>query len=373
MAGIELRNVTVKYRDGAVALRNIRLDVNDKEFIVLTGPPGCGKSAVLRAVANLDRPTEGEILIGGRPANDTRTANRGAEYVSRDYAPHPNMSVYKNMEGRSRGSLLFKLSESAPEQKVRDSARMLGIEHLLEHAAKEVSNGQRRKMALGRAIALEPDIYLIDDLLTGLETKLREQMRLEMLALHRRLQATFIFATRDQAEAMTLGARVILMRDGAVQQADTPANIYRRPTSLFAAGYFGSPQMNFVEAEIVCDGGDVLAIWNDCRIRLGIRHSKAISGGGYIGKAVILGIRPEDLRLDENLAASTPGSVLEARVEHTAMLGSEAILYVSTDGQPLTARVGPHIDAKVGGTVRLTIDADNLHIFDKGTERIITI
>ncbi|MCL2852730.1 MAG: ABC transporter ATP-binding protein [Defluviitaleaceae bacterium] len=372
MAGVELRNVTKKYRDGVVALRNFCLDVRDGEFVVLTGPPGCGKSAVLRAVAGIDVPTEGEIRIGDRLVSGVRAEDRGSALVSRDYLPNMNKSVYKNMEGGTRGNPFFKTLEDGAGQKVRETARMLGIEHLLERAAKDISSSQRRKAAMGRAIVSSPQIYMIDDLLAGLEMRPREQMRLEILSLHRRLRATFIYAARDHVEAVTLGSRVVVMRDGAAEQADTPANIYRRPVNLFVAGYFGSPQMNFVEAELVSDDGRVFAAWKGCKIRLSGTHAEAVSAGGYVGRAVILGIRPEDLLCGEEASVISPGGVVEARVEHTAMLGQEVILYLSAGGQAMTSRVSPLTEVAAGDAIRLSIATDRLHIFDKDTERAIT-
>jgi multiple sugar transport system ATP-binding protein len=286
--------------------------------------------------------------------------------VFQNYALYPHMTVYDNM---AFGLKLRKTPKPEIEKRVNEAAKILAIENLLDRRPKALSGGQRQRVAMGRAIVREPKVFLMDEPLSNLDAKLRVQMRTEITKLHLRLQTTFIYVTHDQTEAMTLGTRIVVMKDGVIQQVDSPVNLYNKPNNMFVAGFIGSPQMNMMEASVKKSGKDVLLEVGEYEIKLPEDKAKVVEEGGYIDKTVIIGIRPEDLH-DEDafIAAAGPGAVVNADVEVTELLGAEVFLYLTVAGQPVTARVNPRSTAKVNDSIKIALDLNKIHVFDKDTE-----
>ena len=377
MASLSLRNVYKKYPGGVVAVSDFNLEIKDKEFIILVGPSGCGKSTTLRMVAGLEEISSGEVYIGDRLVNDVAPKDRDIAMVFQNYALYPHMTVFDNM---AFGLKLRKVSKDEIKRRVEEAARILDIEHLLERKPKALSGGQRQRVALGRAIVREPKVFLLDEPLSNLDAKLRAQMRTEISKLHQRLGTTFIYVTHDQTEAMTMGTRIVVMKNGFVQQVDTPQNLYLRPCNLFVAGFIGSPQMNFIETKVLCEDGVYYLEFGseDTKRRAGVKfkiklpENKTANLKEYIGKEVIMGIRPEHVHNEPELIASNPDSIVEAKVEVTELMGAETYLYMDCEGQDINARVAPSSTAKPGDKIKIAISAENIHIFDKDTELTIT-
>jgi len=258
------------------------------------------------------------------------------------------------------------------ERRVHEAARILDIEHLLDRRPKALSGGQRQRVAMGRAIVREPKVFLMDEPLSNLDAKLRVQMRTEITKLHERLQTTFIYVTHDQTEAMTLGTRIVVLKDGIIQQVDSPSNLYKKPNNLFVAGFIGSPQMNLVEATVEKRSNGVFLIFGEFPIKLTDAKARAVIEGGYEGKAVMMGVRPEDLHDEEMIISSSPDSVIETDVDVTELLGAEVLLYVQCAGQPMTASVNPRTTAKANDRIKMAVDVNKVHVFDKETEQAIT-
>lgn len=369
MAELKLKNIYKKYPNGFVAVKDFTLDIEDKEFVIFVGPSGCGKSTTLRMIAGLEEISSGELWIGDRLCNDVAPKDRDIAMVFQNYALYPHMSVYDNM---AFGLKLRKTPKPEIDRRVKEAAKILDIEHLLDRRPKALSGGQRQRVAMGRAIVREPKVFLMDEPLSNLDAKLRVQMRTEISKLHQRLQTTFIYVTHDQTEAMTLGTRIVVLKDGVIQQVDTPSNLYKYPKNLFVAGFIGSPQMNFIEVKVVKQGEDVLFTFGNEEIKLPQAKAKKLIEGGYVGKEVIMGIRPEDIHDEPAFIEASPTSTISANVEVTEMLGAEVFLYMVTNGQNITARVDPRSEAKPGDTIKIALDANNIHVFDKDTELTIT-
>ncbi|GMQ63101.1 ABC transporter ATP-binding protein [Vallitalea maricola] len=369
MASLSLKNIKKVYAQGVTAVQDFNLEIADKEFIIFVGPSGCGKSTTLRMIAGLEEITEGELYIGDKLVNDVEPKDRDIAMVFQNYALYPHMTVYDNM---AFGLKLRKTPKAEIQKRVTEAARILDIEHLLDRKPKALSGGQRQRVAMGRAIVREPKVFLMDEPLSNLDAKLRVQMRLEISKLHQRLQTTIIYVTHDQVEAMTLGTRIVVMKDGIVQQVDTPTNLYERPQNLFVAGFIGSPQMNFVDCKVAKNGNGVDLIFESNKITLPEGKAKILVDGGYIGKEVVMGIRPQDIHDSQIFIESSPKSIVMANVNVTEMLGSETFLYVVVDGYDMTARVDPRSKAKPGDKVELAIDLNRIHVFDKETEKTIT-
>ena len=293
MAELKLKNIYKKYPNGFVAVKDFSLDIEDKEFIIFVGPSGCGKSTTLRMIAGLEEITSGELWIGDKLCNDVAPKDRDIAMVFQNYALYPHMTVYDNM---AFGLKLRKTPKPEIDRRVREAAKILDIDHLLDRRPKALSGGQRQRVAMGRAIVREPKVFLMDEPLSNLDAKLRVQMRTEISKLHQRLQTTFIYVTHDQTEAMTLGTRIVVLKDGVIQQVDSPSNLYKSPNNLFVAGFIGSPQMNFIETKVVKQGEDIILAFGNEEIKLPQAKAKKLVDGGYVGKEVIMGIRPEDLR-----------------------------------------------------------------------------
>ena len=369
MAGLELKNIVKKYPNGFVAVHDFSMKVADKEFIIFVGPSGCGKTTTLRMIAGLEEITDGELYIGDRLMNDVAPKDRDIAMVFQNYALYPHMSVYDNM---AFGLKLRKTPKAEIEKRVQEAARILDIEHLLDRKPKALSGGQRQRVAMGRAIVREPKVFLMDEPLSNLDAKLRVQMRTEITKLHQRLQTTFVYVTHDQTEAMTLGTRIVVMKDGLIMQVDSPVNLYNKPQNLFVAGFIGSPQMNLLEAGVEEKGGDIFLTLGEFSVKLPEAKAKAVKDGGYVGKQVVLGIRPEDLKDEEMFLSSAQDATIECEVEVTELLGAEVYLYLNCAGQQMTARVNPRSTAKTGDNIKIALDIQRIHVFDKETEQVIT-
>ncbi|MCR5376806.1 MAG: sn-glycerol-3-phosphate ABC transporter ATP-binding protein UgpC [Lachnospiraceae bacterium] len=369
MAGLKLININKTYPNGFVAVKDFNLDIKDKEFIIFVGPSGCGKSTTLRMIAGLEEITGGELYIGDKLMNDVEPKDRDIAMVFQNYALYPHMSVYDNM---AFGLKLRKVPKDQIEKLVNEAAKILGIEQLLDRKPKALSGGQRQRVAMGRAIVRNPKVFLMDEPLSNLDAKLRVQMRIEISKIHQRLEATIIYVTHDQTEAMTLGTRIVVMKDGVIQQVDTPQNLYDKPNNLFVAGFMGSPQMNFIDSVVTVNGNNVYLVFGNNKIRVPEARAKKLVEGGYVDKEVVLGIRPEDIKDDEAFITAHPESSFAATVRVYELLGAEVFLYFAVDDYDITARVDPRTTARPGDTVTIAMDLAKMHIFDKETEQIIT-
>ena len=371
MASLKLQGIYKKYPGGVVAVSDFNLVIKDKEFIVLVGPSGCGKSTTLRMVAGLEEITEGELFIGDKLMNDVAPKDRDIAMVFQNYALYPHMTVYENM---AFGLKLRKVHKGEIDKKVKEAAKILGIEEYLQRKPKALSGGQRQRVALGRAIVREPMVFLMDEPLSNLDAKLRVQMRTEITRLHKRLNTTFIYVTHDQTEAMTMGTRIVVMKDGFIQQVDTPQNLYDNPCNKFVAGFIGTPQMNFFEATLVREGDKVIARLGENKVELPQTLVAKLTDESYIGKDVILGIRPDDIHDEQIFIESHPEARIKAHVELLEKLGYETLVYLEMDAfiqeqadNPV-ARVNPRSTIMAGDDVTLAFDPYRIHLFDKDTE-----
>ena len=368
MANLSLRHVYKTYSGDVHAVKDFNLEIEDKEFLVLVGPSGCGKSTTLRMIAGLEEISAGEIYIGDKLVNDVAPKDRDIAMVFQNYALYPHMTVYDNM---AFGLKLRKTPKQEIDARVKEAARTLDIEHLLDRKPKALSGGQRQRVALGRAIVREPKVFLMDEPLSNLDAKLRVQMRTEISKLHKRLGTTFIYVTHDQIEAMTMGTRVVVMKDGLVQQVGNPQVIYDHPENLFVAGFIGSPQMNFIDSKITEKGGKLFVQFNGFSLQLPDDKAAVVKEKGYVGKEVVFGVRPENLHDDDRFLAENPDVVIDAKVEVTERMGSETYLYLSIAGADAIARVNAKSAAKPEQKIRLGVEMDRTKMFDKETELAI--
>jgi multiple sugar transport system ATP-binding protein len=360
VAQVLIRNLNKKY-DGVHAVKDVSLDIRDKEFLVLVGPSGCGKSTTLRMIAGLEEITSGEIFIGGRFVNDLPPKDRDIAMVFQNYALYPHKTVYDNM---AFGLKMRKFPRSEIAQRVRQAAETLGIEELWRRKPRQLSGGQRQRVAVGRAIVRHPKVFLFDEPLSNLDAKLRVHMRVELKRLHDRLETTAIYVTHDQVEAMTLGDRVVVMKDGWVQQVGAPLELYGRPANRFVAGFLGSPAMNFAEVAVADAGG---ALWAEhAGFRVKVPPARAERLRAYRGERVTLGVRPENLHVATGEDAAE--NSFDAVVEVVEPLGSEMLLDVRAADTPLVARVDPRTRVKAHESVRLAFDPEHVHFFDRKTE-----
>jgi len=369
MASLSLKNITKIYPNGFEAVKNFNLEIADKEFIIFVGPSGCGKSTTLRMIAGLEDISGGELKIGDRVVNDVEPKDRDIAMVFQNYALYPHMSVYDNM---AFGLKLRKVPKDQIDKMVKEAAKILDLTPLLDRKPKALSGGQRQRVAMGRAIVRNPKVFLMDEPLSNLDAKLRVQMRIEIAKLHQKLGTTIIYVTHDQTEAMTLGTRIVVMKDGVIQQVDTPQNLYDKPQNLFVAGFMGSPQMNFLNATVKVNGDVANLEIAGKSIPLPPAKSKKLIDGGYDEKEVIFGIRPEDIYDSEMFIENSPNSVFESTIRVYELLGAEVYLYFDLDVFPMTARVDPRTTARPGDTVKFALDVEKIHVFDKETEQIIT-
>ena len=377
MASLSLRGIYKKYPGGVVAVSDVNVEIRDKEFIILVGPSGCGKSTTLRMIAGLEEISDGELYIGDRLVNDIAPKDRDIAMVFQNYALYPHMTVFENM---AFGLKLRKVPKDEIARKVEEAARILDLTHLLERKPKAMSGGQRQRVALGRAIVRQPQVFLLDEPLSNLDAKLRAQMRTEIAKLHKRLGTTFIYVTHDQTEAMTMGDRIVVMKDGFVQQIDTPQNLYLNPVNKFVAGFLGSPQMNMLDAVLRNDGDRYYVEFgsNDTKVARGVKYQIVIPDekcnsqlAGYINKEVILGVRPESIHDEPQYIANATTGVIECAVEITEMMGAETYLYLNCEGTPLTSRVAPTSTARAQDTIKVALDPYKIHLFDKETDLTI--
>ena len=367
MASLSLTNICKKYPNGFEAVKNFNLQIEDKEFIIFVGPSGCGKSTTLRMIAGLEDISSGELKIGDRVVNDVEPKDRDIAMVFQNYALYPHMSVYDNM---AFGLKLRKVPKDEIDKMVKEAAKILDLTALLDRKPKALSGGQRQRVAMGRAIVRNPQVFLMDEPLSNLDAKLRVQMRIEIAKLHQRLGTTIIYVTHDQTEAMTLGDRIVVMKDGVIQQVDTPQNLYEKPANLFVAGFMGSPQMNFLDAEVKVDGDAACLVIGGKSIPLPPAKAKAVIDGGYDGKTVTFGIRPEDV-YDSQMFIENAKCVFESNIKVYELLGAEVYLYFDLEEFPITARVDSRTTARPGDTVKFAFDVEKIHIFDKETEQTI--
>ncbi|MCH5193563.1 MAG: sn-glycerol-3-phosphate ABC transporter ATP-binding protein UgpC, partial [Oscillospiraceae bacterium] len=369
-------------------VKDFNLEVEDKEFIIFVGPSGCGKSTTLRMIAGLEDISDGEFMIDGKIMNDVEPKDRDIAMVFQNYALYPHMTVQDNM---AFGLKLRKTPKHEINKKVKDASVILDLADLLERKPAALSGGQRQRVAMGRAIVREPKVFLMDEPLSNLDAKLRVQMRAEISALHQRLGATIIYVTHDQTEAMTLGTRIVVMKDGIVQQIASPRELYNEPTNLFVAGFIGSPQMNFVNAECRAKGGDVFLDFDQFSVKLPSKKGAVLKEKEYIGKQVIMGIRPERIFESELELSVHKDSQIEVKINGYELLGSEVLLYFNLlNEKPAdvqrqftedayanvkkvqwTAKVDAATTARYGSTITVALDPNKIHVFDKDTEQAI--
>ena len=368
MASLSLQHINKTYPNGFQAVKDFNLEIEDKEFIIFVGPSGCGKSTTLRMIAGLEEISGGTLKIGDKVMNDVEPKDRDIAMVFQNYALYPHMTVYDNM---AFGLKLRKVPKDQIDKAVREAARILDLEKLLDRKPKALSGGQRQRVAMGRAIVRNPKVFLMDEPLSNLDAKLRVQMRIEISKIHQRLGATIIYVTHDQTEAMTLGTRIVVMKDGVVQQVDTPQNLYQKPGNLFVAGFMGSPQMNFLDAQIAEKGGDLIAKVGEYDIVIPAAKAKVLKDGGYVGKTVVLGIRPEDIHDSQMFIEASPSVPMTSTVKVYELLGAEVFLYFDVNGTQVTARVDPRTNSKTGDTIKFAFDMEKSHFFDKETELTI--
>ena len=368
MASLSLQHINKTYPNGFQAVKDFNLEIEDKEFIIFVGPSGCGKSTTLRMIAGLEEISGGTLKIGDKVMNDVEPKDRDIAMVFQNYALYPHMTVYDNM---AFGLKLRKVPKDQIVKAVREAARILDLEKLLDRKPKALSGGQRQRVAMGRAIVRNPKVFLMDEPLSNLDAKLRVQMRIEISKIHQRLGATIIYVTHDQTEAMTLGTRIVVMKDGVVQQVDTPQHLYEQPGNLFVAGFMGSPQMNFLDAQIAEKGGDLIAKVGEYDVVIPAAKAKVLKDGGYVGKTVVLGIRPEDIHDSQMFIEASPSVPMTSTVKVYELLGAEVFLYFDVNGTQVTARVDPRTNSKTGDTIKFAFDMEKSHFFDKETELTI--
>lgn len=368
MASISLKNMYKVYPGDVTAVHDFNLEIEDKEFIILVGPSGCGKSTTLRMIAGLEEISKGELYIGDRLVNDVAPKDRDIAMVFQNYALYPHMTVFKNM---AFGLQLRKTPKEEIKQKVEEAARILDIEHLLNRKPKALSGGQRQRVALGRAMVRNPAVFLLDEPLSNLDAKLRTAMRSEITKLHKRLGTTFVYVTHDQTEAMTMADRIVVMKDGFIQQVDTPQNLYDKPRNIFVAGFIGSPQMNFLDVTVQKKGDGYVGMFGNSEITIPAGKVSPKTLDSYVGKTIVLGIRPENLHDEEAYSNIATASTIEAKVDLAELMGSEIYLYMTSGSSKLVAKVPPRSSAKDGDTIKIAIDCTKIHLFDKETEQAI--
>jgi len=365
MASVTYEHVTKRFGQ-VVAINDLSIHIKDKEFLVFVGPSGCGKTTALRLLAGLEEVTAGNIYIDDRLVNDVPPKDRDIAMVFQSYALYPHMSVYDNM---AFGLKLRKFPKSEIDRRVKEAAEILGISNLLDRKPRQLSGGQRQRVAVGRAIVREPKVFLMDEPLSNLDAKLRVQTRAELIKLHQRLGATFIYVTHDQMEAMTMGTRIAVLRDGVLQQVDTPQNLYERPSNIFVAGFIGSPSMNFFDATLVGTIDEMYIDGGTFRLRVPQERTKALAE--YLGKPIVFGIRPEHLYVRPYVPPNIAEATLKAKVDVMELMGNEIFLYLVTGKKTFIARVDPRTPARIGDELEVVADMNNMHVFDPKTEKAI--
>ena len=364
MSEIILKNITKEYENGFVAVKDVNLDILDNEFVILVGPSGCGKSTTLRMIAGLEDISEGDLIIDGQKMNDVAPQHRDIAMVFQNYALYPHMTVYQNIAYSLK---IKRVPKDEIDRRVRETAASLNLTELLDRRPGQLSGGQKQRVAMGRAIIRKPKAFLMDEPLSNLDAKLRAQMRVEIADLYHRLNTTFIYVTHDQTEAMTLGTKIVVMRDGKIQQIDNPTNLFRFPVNKFVAGFIGTPTMNFFEGICNLENGAGSIRTKDGEIRLTPEKAQKLKDGDYNGKPVLCGIRPEHVVL-----SGAEGPVFSGTVSVFELLGSSAIVYVETKDGMIVMNTQDVVQHEIGAGVSLSVMEDKLHVFDRETERTIT-
>ncbi len=362
MAKVVLENVHKVYPGGVVAVKDANLVIDDQEFVVLVGPSGCGKSTTLRMIAGLEEISSGTISIDGKKVNDIPPKDRDIAMVFQNYALYPHMTVYKNM---AFGLKLRRFAKDEIDRRVREAAEILSIEELLERKPKELSGGQRQRVAVGRAIVRKPKAFLFDEPLSNLDAKMRVQMRMEISKLHTRLSSTMIYVTHDQVEAMTMGDRIVVMKDGVIQQVAEPLDLYDRPANQFVAGFIGSPPMNFFKGRLEQKAGGIWFAEDNFSVRIDEQKSQKYSS--RVGKEVVFGIRPEDISDALYVSHSNPDHQVKARVEVVEPMGAELFVYLGTGKHSFVARMNTAQQADVNQQLTLVFNMKKAHFFDVAT------
>ncbi|MEK4485987.1 sn-glycerol-3-phosphate ABC transporter ATP-binding protein UgpC [Psychrobacillus sp. FSL H8-0484] len=361
MADLQLKNIKKIYDKNVVTVHDFNLEIRDKEFLVLVGPSGCGKSTTLRMIAGLEEISGGDLFIGGKRVNDVPPKDRDIAMVFQNYALYPHMNVYDNM---AFGLKLRKFKKDEIKKRVDNAAKILGLEDLLTRKPKALSGGQRQRVALGRAIVRDAEVFLMDEPLSNLDAKLRVQMRTEIQKLHKRLQTTTIYVTHDQTEAMTMATRLVVMKDGLIQQIGAPKEVYDEPNNVFVGGFIGSPAMNFLNGKL--EGN--YFVMGDLKILVPEGKQKLLREQGYVGKDIILGIRPEDIHDEPLFIDFTPETKINVLIEVAELTGSEIMLYSKVAGQDFVARVDSRFNVDAGEIVDLAFDLNKAHFFDSESE-----
>ncbi|MGL4740365.1 MAG: ABC transporter ATP-binding protein [Sarcina sp.] len=364
MSSLKLKSIYKIYDGDVTAVKDFCIDIAHEEFIVFVGPSGCGKSTTLRMIAGLEEISKGELYIDDILMNDVAPKDRDIAMVFQNYALYPHMTVRENMEFALK---LRKFSKDEINKRVNHAAKILSLDEYLERRPKALSGGQRQRVALGRAIVREPKVFLMDEPLSNLDAKLRVQMRTEITKLHQELKTTFIYVTHDQTEAMTMGSRIVVMKDGLIQQIDTPQEIYNKPSNIFVAGFIGSPQMNFMEGILRQQEDNVYLELNENKVMLNNQKGKELIDKGYLGKKLVMGIRPEHINNTKDFMKKNNNSVFKAEVQVVELMGSESYIYMIFEGNKFTAKVNGTTDAKHGTMCEFAIDLEKIHLFDKET------
>ncbi|ABR49451.1 ABC transporter related [Alkaliphilus metalliredigens QYMF] len=368
MAGLTLKNINKLYPNGFHAVQDLSLEIEDKEFIILVGPSGCGKSTSLRMIAGLEEISSGELYIDDKLVNDVVPKDRDIAMVFQNYALYPHMTVFDNM---AFGLQLRKKAKEDIKEKIDNAAKILNIESLLHRKPKELSGGQRQRVALGRAIVREPKIFLMDEPLSNLDAKLRVQMRAELSKLHKNLQTTFIYVTHDQTEALTMGTRIVVMKDGIVQQVADPQTIFENPANIFVAGFMGSPQMNFINCRLIEEGTLIFAKFDDNKVLFPSDKAKVLKSQNYLDKEIVLGIRPNHIYAKSQAPFPSENCILNAKIEVKELLGTETNLHLKVNEIDLICIVTPNLATQVGDNIEVALDMNKCHIFDKETEKSV--
>ncbi|ANU24231.1 ABC transporter ATP-binding protein [Planococcus donghaensis] len=361
MTGLTLVNIKKEYEKGVVSVQDFNLEIRDKEFLVLVGPSGCGKSTTLRMIAGLEDITDGDLYIGDKRVNDVSPKDRDIAMVFQNYALYPHMTVYENMAFSLK---LRKMKKDEIKARVANASKILGLDDYLNRKPKALSGGQRQRVALGRAIVRDAKVFLMDEPLSNLDAKLRVQMRAEIQKLHRRLQTTTVYVTHDQTEAMTMATRLVVMKDGFVQQVGTPKEVYDLPENMFVGGFIGSPSMNFLRGKLV---GDHFVIGNS-KVLIPDGKLKMLQDQGYESKNLVLGIRPEDIHDEPLFLEHSPHTKIQAYIDVAELMGAEIILYSKIDDQDFVARVDSRFSVEAESTVDLAFDMNKAHFFDGDSE-----
>jgi len=358
MASVTYDHVSKRFGD-VIAVNDMNIEIEDKEFLVLVGPSGCGKTTALRLLAGLEEITEGRILIGDRVVNDMAPKDRDIAMVFQSYALYPHMSVFDNM---AFGLKLRKTPKEEIKRRVQEAAEILGIEGLLDRKPRQLSGGQRQRVAVGRAIVREPKVFLFDEPLSNLDAKLRVQTRAEITKLHQRLQTTFIYVTHDQVEAMTMATRIAVMRDGILQQIDSPQNLYDYPANVFVAGFIGSPAMNFFDAKLAQSDGHLIV--DTGAFSVPVPENKKDMYAKHVGRKVIFGIRPDDIHDPDFAPPGIQAAPVEIKVDVTELMGNEIFVYMLSGDYSFVGRLDPRTKMKVGDQTLVVFNMDNMHLFE---------